>query len=194
MKFRDIINPNDEMLSGVSVSQLGDGCSLSWTYPFRCKKICVFEVPFDKDFRENEANDGKFTKHVLAHPDTTLNVAKPCNFAVFCVDDDDVLIRQSNTLISCPINVRYKIVTETNTQTIKGRFGFTKKKLTEEHKYLDIVSDISISGSEVLYRIDNGLFCIPCDLPANTTVRLAIKQEPKLFARKKAIQLIKQKG
>lgn len=194
MKFRDMINPSDEMLSGVSVSKSGDGCSLSWTYPFRCKKICIFEVPFDEVFRESEANSGKFTKHVLAHPDTTLKVAKPCNFAVFCVDDNDVLVRQSKTLISCTINVRYKIVTEIKTQTVKGRFGFIKKKLTESHKYLDIVSDISISGSKILYRIDNGLFCIPCDLTANRSVRFAIKQEPELFAREKAIQIIKQKG
>ena len=194
MKFRDMTNPNDEMLCGVNVSHSGGGCCLSWTYPFRYKKICVFEIPLDSGFNEAAAEKGEYTRHILAHPDSSITTQQPCNFAVFCVDDDDFLVRQPETLFECPINITYEIVTEEDVQIIKGRFGITKKKLVKTKKYLELSSSISISGRRILYRVNRGIFCLPCDLPANKKVRLRINGELERFDDGKVIRVTKQKG
>ena len=190
MKFRNIEDKHNEELCGVNIAVAGGGCTVSWVYPFKCSGVCVLAVPFSEVF--DEARAGEYRAYTAKPPETKITVDEICNFAVFAVDGEGALIRQANNFYSCPIRVSYRF-TEESVPTAKGFMGkfFTKPKT---HRLLTVSSNVDVKGRKVLYRIpgEDGVFCLPFDLPAGTEIKTEVETEVELFAAEECVKVQRQ--
>jgi len=195
MVFRDYENENNELLCGIKIVSKEDGCKIEWkNYPFKCSKVHLFEVPLDVEFNEKIASE--FKNVVIKYPEKSYNTDKICNFAVFTVDNDNVLIRQKQKMFYFPIIIKYNY-DEKEEKILKYKsFLGIKKYDVAKHIFLEIMANTDISGKEILYKLnekEDSFFSLPFNLQANKAVILEVKKQFEFYTYKPYINLIKSK-
>lgn len=186
-------NKNDELLYDVNVRKdEGGGCIIEWgSYPFKCSKICVVEVPFDAKFDESKLD--VFRKAVLEYPQTSYKSDDICNFAIYAIDNEGSYIRQKKEIYHYPIEITYRYE-DIEKRVVVGKSLFGKKKYEiTNHTFLEIRSNTNIKGNEIFYCADektNSVFCLPFDLDKDQVYTLEVNCRYNLYSDKSHIKLI----
>lgn len=193
MKFTDLKNVEKESIRAMKAEVSGGGCTFGFTYPMDYSAVCVFEFPINEDFSEEKALGGVYRAHMMKYPKTELSSVSPCNFAAFPINADGELVRQTSSIVLCPVTVEYGFLEEKHIIVPARLF---RREVSETKRYIRIVSNIDIHGREILYTVDgfDGVFCVPSDLKGGAELKLKCTGREKFFPAKEHIRMVRKDG